>query len=744
MVFEKIANTARRLPWRILLMAFAFLIAAAIYGAPAATRLPSGGYDVPHSESQRTEAVLDQTFGAGGLPIVFAVSAPTGADSVAAADRGRDVVQALRGSEFAHQVASYWTSPPPLRDTLLSTDRQTGLVVARIEGGDRDAPVRAHDIAQSLVGDRDGVTVTAGGQALTYHEGTRQSRVDLLKMEAIAVPLTAIALVWIFGSLVAAMLPLVVALIAVTGTSACLWAIYQVTDVSIFAMNLATATGLAFAIDYTLFIVNRYREERAKGIPNGEALVHTLNTAGRTVVFSGLTMAVSLATLLLFKPYLLKSMGYAGLASVTFATIAALCVAPALIVVCGDRIDALDIRALLRRRFPGKVPEADLAGSRWLRLTGLVMRRPLVVLISVAAVLFSIGSPILGIKLSYPDDRVLPESSQARQTGDLLRGEFTTNFAGNVSIVLPHLDVPPDEISDYAQRLSRTDDVVSVSGPDGIYADGQKVSEIVGDAAVKDGAAYLTVATTQDPYSDAGQRQLAELKKVAQPSPALFGGIAQRDKDNVHGIADQAPLVIALIALATFVLVFMMTGSVVLPIKALLTNAISLSAAFGVLVWVFQDGHLNGLGVTTTGHLTAFVLPTLAVVAYGLSMDYEVFVLSRIREEWLNSDQTSAARPVALGLARTGRIITMAALVMAVVFIGIAAGDVAFMRSLGVGLTVAVLVDAFVVRTVLVPAAMALMGRFNWWAPERLRRWHEGWGTTEQSGYVQLQPQVRS
>nr|WP_318276416.1 MMPL family transporter [Mycobacterium eburneum] len=745
MVLGKIAWAAGQFPRGMLVAAFVFLVAAGIYGAPAATRLPSGGYDVPQSESARAEAVLDNTFSAGGLPIVFAVSAPDGADSAAAQARGLDVVKALQACDYAHQVASYWTSPPPLRGALLGADHQTGLVVARIEGGDRDAPVRAHDVAQALVGSHDHVRVRVGGQAMAYYEGSRQSRIDLLKLEAIAVPLTAIALIWIFGSVVAAMLPLVVALIAVAGTTACLWAIYQFTDVSIFAVNLATATGLAFAIDYTLFIVNRYREERARGVPDREALTRTLATAGRTVVFSGLTMAVTLAALLLFKPYLLKSMAYAGLASVGFATVAALCVAPALIVVCGDRIDALDIRVPLRRWLGrGHVGSKPDTASWWYRVAAVVMRRPVLVLTAVAMVLFAVGSPILGMKLAYPDDRVLPTSSQVRQTGDLVREGFTTNFAGTVSIVLPDTRSSLSDIRRYAAQLSGVTDVVSVAAPDGIYAGGVKVSDAAGDAAIKGDAAYLTVTTTRDPYSEAGQTQLRDLKRIPQPAPALFGGIAQRDKDNVGGIADRAPLVITLVALATVALIFMMTGSVILPVKALITNALSLAAAFGALVWIFQDGHLNGFGTMATGHLTAFVLPTLAAIAYGLSMDYEVFVLSRIREEWLTSEPTSAAnqRSVGLGLARTGRIVTAAALVMTVVFIAIAAGEIAFMRGLGVGLTVAVLVDAFVIRTILVPAAMAVLGRFNWWAPKPLRRWHRRWGATEQPHDIAYASQV--
>ena len=732
LVRRRITLMACRFPRMILGIAALFLVVAGAYGSPAMTELPSGGYDVADSESARAEAILDKGFHAGGLPIVFTVSSPAGVDGGVARARGLAVVGALQASPYVRGIASYWTAPPPFRSVLRSADERTALVVARVEGGDRDAPVRAHDIARSLVGTSGDVTVKAGGQALAYDDGSRQSRIDLLKMEAIAVPLTAIALIWIFGSLVAAILPLVVASIAVTGSVACLWLIHGFTDVSIFAVNLATAISLAFAIDYTLFIINRYREERGRCVSDREALVRTMCTAGRTVVFSGLTMAVTLSALLLFSPYLLKSMAYAGLSSVVFATVAALCVAPALIIVCGRHIDALDVRVPVRRWF-GRTPVGDRAvtESVWFRIAARVMRRPVAVLVFAAVALVAVGSPMFGVKLAYPDDRALPATSDVRQVGDLLRAGFTTNFAGTVPIVLSTTEI--SSTRRYAAELSGVADVVSVSAPDGIYAHGAKVSDAVGDAAAGPDAVYLTVMTTRDPYSEPGQRQLDELKALTPPAPVLFGGIAQRDRDNVGGIVDRTPRVVAVIAVATLALMFMMTGSLLLPIKALITNALSLGAALGVLVWIFQEGHLSGLGTVSTGHLTAFVLPTLAVIAYGLSMDYEVFVLSRIREEWLASEPTDLAnkRSVGIGLARTGRIVTTAAVVMAVVFVAIAAGDVAFMRGLGVGLTVAVLVDAFVVRTVLVPAAMAVMGRFNWWAPGPLRRWHDRYGATE-------------
>ncbi|MFV8160943.1 MMPL family transporter [Mycobacterium sp. 134] len=413
MLLTRLAAFAYRAPKRILLAALVFLLAGAVYATPVITDLPSGGYDVPESESVRAETVLNEVFSAGGLPVVFAITAEN-ADNALAASRAHEIVHALQGSAYAHQVISYWTAPPPLQKALVSDDGRTGLVVARMEGGDRDAPQRAHDLAQPLIGESDGVKVTVGGQSIAYFEGSAQSRRDLVMLEAVAVPLTALALIWIFGSLVAASLPLLAAAIAVVGTGACLWTIHQFTDVSIFAVNLATALGLAFAVDYTLFILSRYREERGKGLTDREALIRTMNTAGRTVIYSGLTMALTIATLFVFEPYLLRSLAYAGIASVGFATAASLCVAPALLVFCGDRIDSLDIRPSLRKLLgrKAKVQPKNEESSVWYRLALWVMRRPAVVLLVLSVALVALATPLLGIRLSYPDDRALPSSAQ--------------------------------------------------------------------------------------------------------------------------------------------------------------------------------------------------------------------------------------------------------------------------------------------------------------------------------------------
>lgn len=737
MKLTNLAMFALRYPRRIVVGALLFVVVAGVYAAPATWKLPSGGFfDEPGAESTRAEQMLDEKFQAGGSSLVFTVTTPEGADSPAASARGRAIVAALQASSYARQVISYWTVPPQLNSALVGTDHRTGLVAAQITGDDTAAPTRADELASRFVGTEDGVTVAAGGQAMAFLEAQDRSRADLLLMEAIAIPFTFLALIWIFGSAFAAALPLMVALFAITGTLACLWTVHFFTNVSIYAVNLTTAFSLALAIDYTLFIVNRYREELARGGPPDRALIVTMNTAGRTVTYSALTMGLTMSTLVVFPQYMLRSLGYGGVIAVALSLVGALVLAPALILLLGARIDALDLRKPIARRLGLGAPRIRKSEEQfWYRVAIFSMRRAVPVLLVGSALLLALGAPFLGIKLGFSDDRILSQSSMVRQTGDLMRSEFRLqNNTGNIVIVIPDGVTSPGVVAEYATALSRVDDVTQVAGPNGIYTRGRPISPATFGSALKGDATYLTVSTTRDPFSDEGKTQLAVLKGVPAPGPTMFGGIAQRNLDNVAGITKKIPVVIALVAAITLILMFLMTGSVLLPIKALVMNVLSLSAALGVVVWIFQSGHLGALGTAGGGFGTiAFVPPLLACIAYALAIDYEVFVLSRIREEWLRSGKGPGAneRAVAFGMARSGRIVTAAALVMVIVFIGISAGQVLFMRALGVGLTLGVLVDAFLVRTLLIPAFMKIAGGANWWAPGPLARWHAKWGLAE-------------
>ncbi len=611
------------------------------------------------------------------------------------------------------------------------------MIVAGITGGESGAQKHAKELTDQLVHDRDGVTVRAGGEAMTYVQINGQSEKDLLMMESIAIPLSFLVLVWVFGGLLAAALPLAVGGFAILGSMAVLRAVTFVTDVSIFALNLTVAMGLALAIDYTLLIISRYRDELAEGADRDHALVRTMATAGRTVLFSALTVALSMVAMVLFPMYFLKSFAYAGIAVVAFAAVAAIVVAPAAIVLLGDRLDSLDVRRLARRMLGRPEPvRKPVEQTFWYRSTKFVMRRAIPIGLAIVALLLVLGAPFLGIKWGFPDDRVLPQSLSARQVGDELRNNFAVDSARNVTVVIPDAaGITPADLDRYAAALSQVPDVSSVSAPGGTFVDGRPVGPPSAATGLKDGSAFLTVGSTAPLFSDASEAQLDRLHAVSTPAgqSVQLTGVAQINRDSSEAITSRLPLVLGVIAAITFVLLFLLTGSVVLPLKALVLNVLSLTAAFGALVWIFQDGHLGALGTTPTGTLVANMPVLLFCIAFGLSMDYEVFLVSRIREYWLKSGKTRADNDesVALGLARTGRVVTAAALLMSISFAALIAAQVSFMRMFGVGLTLAVLADATLVRMLLVPAFMHVLGRWNWWAPKPLARLHERIGISE-------------
>ena len=572
---------------------------------------------------------------------------------------------------------------------------------------------------------------------MTYVQVNSQSEKDLLLMESIAIPLSFVVLVWVFGGLMAAALPLAVGGFAILSSMAVLRAITYATDVSIYALNLTVAMSLALAIDYTLLIVSRFRDELADGADRNEALIRTMATAGRTVLFSAMTVALSMVAMVLFPMYFLKSFAYAGIAVVAFAAVAAVVVTPAAIVLLGDRLDSLDVRRLgrrlLRRPEPVRRPVEQMF---FYRSTKFVMRHAIAIGVAIIALLLILGAPFLGIKWGFPDDRVLPDSASARQVGDQVRSDFAVDSTTNVTVVIPDLTgVTPDELGRYAAQLSQVPDVSSVSAPGGTFVGGSLVGPASAGTAIKDGSAFFTVGSTAPLFSQASETQLDRLHAVAGPGGqhVQMTGIAQINRDSCEAITSRLPTVLAVIAAITFVLLFLLTGSVVLPLKALLLNVLSLSATFGALVWIFQDGHLGAFGTTATGTLVATVPVLLFCIAFGLSMDYEVFLVSRIREYWLTSGRPGADNDesVALGLARTGRVVTAAALVMSISFAALIAAQVSFMRMFGVGLTLAVLVDATLVRILLVPAFMHVLGRANWWAPKPMVRLHARFGISE-------------
>lgn len=701
-VTSRIAGACARAPKVVLVLAgIAFLVLGSL-GALVDARLSAGGFLDPDAESSQVADLLAAEYGVANMQLIFAVHDPDGV----AGDRARGVAHAIATDLDADERVSTVTSwTDPIGATLVSRDATIGLVVGGIVADDNEVQKIARDLADRITGERDGVTVLAGGQAMAFEEINATAESDLLLAEGIAVPITFLLLVLFLRSVVAAAVPVVAGVLAIVGTTGVLFVITFLTELSVFALNITTALGLALAIDYSLLLIGRYREEISRGLPHERALSSAMHHGGRAVVFSGVIVATALIGLWLFPMAFLRSIGYAGVAVVVLSVTIALTCVPALLALFGPRMN----RKPQREAVPAEQ-------TRLYRIARGVQKHPLRAALPVLAVLLMVGSPVLDLRLGLPDDRVLSTDAQSRQVGDLIRTEFDQNMTGTVDIVLA--DAPTDRLGDYAARLSSVAEVTAVVGPTGTYVDGTAAGPPVGSLGAS-GSAHLAVTTDLDPYSDEGIALVEALRAVDAPAAVRVGGLAQQSADTAAGISDGFVVAILWIALTSALLLFLLTGSLLLPLKALVLNTLSLAATFGALVWIFQDGHLGGLDTTTTGFTVATVPVLLFCVAFGLSMDYEVFLLARFTEEWDHSDHTRADvdTAVAVGLARSGRVVTAAAMLMAVVFLGIATSEVSLMRALGVGLALAVIVDATLVRTILVPAAMRIAGTANWWTP---------------------------
>ena len=709
-------------PKRIVVVIAALTLGAAVFAVPVASVLTPAGFQDPTSESARATTLLADVFGKGEVQLVLTVSAPGGADGPEAQTVGRRITERLERSPDVLGVDSPWTSPPQRAAGLYSTDRGSLLIVADLRGDDSEAPEYARRLVDEIdadAGEFPGVDVEAGGSAMVYLQITRQTLRDVLIMESIAVPLSLLVLVWAFGGLAAAVLPIVVACVSIVASIAVLRAIALWTDVSIFALNLTTALGLALAIDYTLLILSRFRDEVAGGADRDRALRTTMTTAGRTMSYSGLVVTLSMAAMVLFPVPFLRSFAYAGVATVVLCAAVSLILAPALIVLLGTRLDA---RPGCHRQ---GVDQAAVAHTLWYRSTAFVIRHAVPLGVAGVVLLIVVGVPFLSAKWGYPDDRVLPASASAHQVGDRLRTQFPAQAGTEITVVVPDATgVSDGDWLEYGSAASQLDDVVAVFTPAGTFVDGQLTGPSAAGSGIADGSGYATVVGDAALFSQQAEAQLDELRTVPGPGGRAveMGGATAVNRDSVQAVASRLPVVLGVIVTVIFVVLFVLTRSIVLPVKALVLNALSLTAAFGALVWIFQEGHLGGMGTTPTGTLVINIPVLLFCIAFGLSMDYEVFLLARIREFWLRSDRTTADQDnsVLLGVAYTGRVVTAAALIMSISFAGLIAAQVSFMRMFGVGLVLAVLVDATLVRMVLLPAFMHLLGRWNWWAPSFL------------------------
>ena len=718
------AFAVRRRRAVLLLSLLGFVLAGAL-GGGVADKLSLGGFEDHDAESARAARVLEESFGGQPNLVLLVTAKSDSVDAPTAAAAGRALTAELGKEATVSFAGSYWTlgNPPPLR----SKTGNSALVLARVRGGDDEVTKAAEHLVPKYTREDAMVTVRPGGLATVFHDVGRIIEKDSVKAEAIALPVTLILLVLIFGSVVAATLPLAVGLLAIVGTFVVLRIVASFTEVSVYSLNLTTAMGLGLAIDYSLFIVSRFREELHAGRTTEDAVIVTVRTAGRTVTFSGLTVAASLGALLVFPLAFLRSFAYAGIAVVLLAVVGAVVVLPAVLAALGPRVN----KWALWHHEPKEVGEGF-----WHRMAMFVMRRPLPIAVGVTALLLVLGAPFLNIDLGLPDDRVLPKSAGSRQVQDVLRRDFTSNEASAINVVAAgasDLSTRGADIEAYATRLSALPGAARVDAITGSYLGGRKVFGAT-PASVRfasPAGTYLSVIPAVEPVSKAGESLVKAVRAAPAPFDVVVGGPSADLVDTKASILGDIPLAGLLIALSTFVVLFLSFGSLLVPAKAVVLNLLSLTATFGAMVWIFQDGHLSGvLDFTATGSLTATMPVLMFCIAFGLSMDYEVFLLSRIKEEHDRTGDNTLS--VARGLERTGRIVTAAALLIGLVFAAFAVtSGISFMKLFGVGLAMAVLMDATLIRAALVPAFMKLAGEANWWAPGPLRRFYDRYGIQE-------------
>ncbi|MFE7130135.1 MMPL family transporter [Streptomyces sp. NPDC057638] len=721
-MFERLAELVIHRSRLILVGAVVAVALMGVAGAGAFDKLLGGGFDDPASESTRAGKVIGEKFG-GETNLVLLVRAPEGrVDASDAREHGRALVAELRKERGLENVISYWDADNP---DLRSEDGREALVLAHVKGDETEQDANAKSIIETYTGEYEGaLTVRAGGGTAVGDEIGTQVGKDLILAEAIAVPITLVLLLFVFGSVVAALLPLAIGVFAVMGTFAELFLLGSVTDVSVFAINLTTALGLGLGIDYALLMVSRFREQLAAGESVEDAVRLTVHTAGRTVAFSAATVAAALAALLVFPQYFLRSFGYAGIGVVLIAAVSTLFVMPALFVVLGHRVNS--------GRLPWVNPaRADSPGRVWGRLARTVMRRPALTALPVLAVLVLAASPLLGITFGTPDERVLPQDAQSRQVASVLAEKFNGSDEAALHVVIDG-PVNTTSLRAYARALSELDGVARVETSTGTTTGGRSVADGTGNAALgRPDAQRVNVVSALAPASDEAQDLVERVRAVTPPDGTrpLVGGADAALVDSKDSIGGQLPLAVALVALTTFLLLFLFTGSIVQPLRALVLNLVSLGATLGVMTWIFQDGNLSSVLGFTAQPMPVTMTVLMFCVAFGLSMDYEVFVTSRIKElHDLGEDNESA---VANGLGRTGRIVSAAACLLAVTFFAFGTAELSFLQVFGLGSGLAILIDAVAVRGVLVPAAMRLLGRSAWYAPRFLRGFHDRYGLSE-------------
>ncbi|WP_405546617.1 MMPL family transporter [Streptomyces phaeochromogenes] len=712
-MLTRLGRLAVRRSRAVLIGVLLTFLGLAAYGAGAQNDLDLARWSSPGTESVRAGDVLREEFGTGNPNLALLVTARDGdVDSARTREAARALAQEVEGLPLVTDVTSYWDSDSL---ALRGTDGRRALVLVRLEGSATEAREQLATLSPRLTRTTDELTVQVGGQEEISRQVGEQARTDFLRAELFALPAVLLLLVLVYRRTTAALLTVAVGLLSVLGTLAGLRAIAQFTEVSTFAANLALVLGLGLGVDYSLFVISRYREERAAGRPGPDAVVRATAVAGRTVVFSGVTVAVSLCALLVFPFFFLSSFAYAGVLVVVTAVAGAVVFLPAALARWGHRVER---------------PAARTSSGFWHRTALAAMRRPLLAGAGVLTVLLLAASPLLGLRFGLPDERTLPEGTSSRTTSEIVHEEFPAEPTDTIQVVLTK---PPTgtsaeapaktaDLRAYATELSSIPGVFQVDAPSGTYRDGQRTGAPGQDRlTAPDGRVRLALVPTQEAMRGDVPALVERVRDLPAPDGVLVGGYPGETTDFRATLLDRLPLAAGLVLGATYLILFLMTGSVLLPLKATVLNLLSLAVMFGCLVWVFQDGNLSGvLGFTPTGSIEPSIPVLMFCVAYGLSMDYEVFLLSRIKEEHDRTGDTG--RAVAEGIRRSAPLITAAAGILALSFLSYATGGVVFLKEMGIGTALTILVDATLIRVVLLPVTMRLAGRANWWAPKPLRR----------------------
>jgi RND superfamily putative drug exporter len=694
-MFEKLGHTVVRRRKSVLALFIVALIGLGVLAGLAVPRLSGGGYSNPNSDSAKVFKYLTDTFHVKDPAVILEVKSSTSINDPAVIAAATSLEKSVAGENGVSKTLSYWSAGGA--PTLASKDQKAAYLF--VYSTEKD-PVNAKPLGKLMAAKYDGtfqgLRVYVNGFATFNSALSDKISKDLAVAEGISIPLIFILLLFVFGGLIASATPLIVGVSAIIGALAIIYVISLATGVSIFALNLITGMGLGLGIDYALLMVNRFREEIHHGQDIEAAIVNTVRTAGKTVFYSGLTVIITLASLTFFPLMFLKSFGYAGMAVVATAIIAALVPFPAILALIGHRIDKFVVRR------SAITPKSD---GRWAQTARFVMRRPIAVVVLSLTVLAIIASPVRNIVFSQADARVMPASSPIAIANAMATADFPGQEGNPIEFIIPNGISIESDLAAYEAKIATVAGIVRV-GPE----------QVIGTTV------RFTAVHVMNPRTNEAQSLITKIRALPAPIGTLVGGVAADYTDTQSGIAKTLPWALGWIALGVLVLLFLFTGSIILPIKAVILNMISLAAMMGALTWIFIDGHMTWLvgSFTNTHTIDTSMIILISVVTFGLSMDYELFLLSRIKEEHESGMNNEDA--VATGLQRSARIITAAAVLLALAFAAFITSGVTNIKTLGFGVAFAVILDATVVRGLLVPALMRLFGERNWWAPRWMKR----------------------